>query len=100
MNGSFISLDGCVQPDDPKSPSPSDSGVTVAGKRKSGRRSWFTPNKNIRFEIAVDPREQRQNVEDDEEVQELVLTHFTEPPKVSKCDVKIPCFRFPDYTEA
>ena len=60
-----------------------DHSSPPAAKRKSGRRSWFTPNKQIRLEIAVDPHEQKQTQQSDEdEIEILTLTHFTKPPKV------------------
>ena len=60
------------------------SPVTAPGKRKSGRRSWFTPNKQIRLEIAVDPREQKESQHvDADDIEILTLTHFTKPPKVN-----------------
>ena len=76
MNNSSMFPNGDVLLEDHSSPSP-------AAKRKSGRRSWFTPNKQIRLEIAVDPHEQKQTQQSDEdEVEILTLTHFAKPPKV------------------
>ena len=77
MNSDSMFSEGNVLPEEYMSPAP------AANKRKSGRRSWFTPNKQIRLEIAVDPHEQKevQHIDDDE-IEILTLTHFTKPPKV------------------
>ena len=82
MNSNCMFSDGNVLPEHYMSTTPTNGSV-VAGKRKSGRRSWFTPNKHIRLEIAIDPSEQKpvQHVGEDE-VEILTLTHFTKPPKV------------------
>lgn len=79
MNDSMVFGDGSFLPEDCHSPLPG-----TGTKRKSGRRSWFTPNKSIRLEIAVDPREPKATkIDEQSEVEELTLSHFTKPPKVS-----------------
>ena len=77
MGDNSLFGDGNILPEDYSSPAPSS-------KRKSGRRSWFTPSKQIRLEIAVDPREQKHNQQpDEEEIEILQLTHFSKQPKVN-----------------
>ena len=52
------------------------------GRRKSGRRSWFTPGKAVKLEFAVQPPSPEAQPAPDDDMETLILTHFTPPPRI------------------
>lgn len=58
---------------------------TVKGSdRRSSRRSWFEKPSGIKYSIAIEnPEKQRKNeAKDENEMETLLLSHFTNPPKI------------------
>ena len=54
-----------------------------ASERK--RRSWFEKRKDLKFEIAVEKKSRRKSGgkrKSGDEIETLLLTHFTNPPKI------------------
>lgn len=57
---------------------------TEGSRRKSNRRSWFEKPSGIKYSIAVENHERHvaKSRKSDTEMETLVLTHFTNPPKI------------------
>lgn len=57
---------------------------TEGSRRKSNRRSWFEKPSGIKYSIAVENHEKHvaKSRKSDTEMETLVLTHFTNPPKI------------------
>lgn len=59
----------------------SDAGTPTTPSKR--RRSWFTPGKKpVQIELAVEPPSPESKPDPDEDVETLLLTHFTCPPKI------------------
>lgn len=63
--------------------------ISTPTTRQSGRKSWFdnnlgNPGKGTKYEIAIEKRAKRRSrrLSEEEEMETLTLTHFTNPPRI------------------
>ncbi|XP_041377587.1 abnormal spindle-like microcephaly-associated protein homolog [Gigantopelta aegis] len=63
---------------------------TPVAVRKSGRKSWFETPRSAKLEIAVERKKRRSpGKRRSEEMETLLLTHFTNPPHIDFGKVKV-----------